>query len=119
MRIPPTQDEPPLRGFSVDVMPMEGKSRRNRGGVRLVFCRERHWPGESLRRVGCKRAVHRLQSTPEIEAYLDSQWRAHSLIYRASACGPAGLEEDLKTLGVAEAEIAATLRACEPFWKES
>jgi hypothetical protein len=102
------------RDFSVDVMPMEsrGKKARNTGGVRLVFAPERDWPSFSLARLGCKRTIYRLRSTPEMEAFRANSWRARSLIYAE----PRKLAADLATFGVSPRRIANIIDECAGYW---
>ena len=100
------------RDFAVDVMPMEGNSARNSGGVRLVLCPEKDWPSSTLARMGCKRVVYRLRSTPELEAVRASSWRARSFIYHA----PNDLAADLATFGVTDRRIDIILDECRPYW---
>lgn len=98
------------RDFDVVIMPQEGKSARNCGGVRLLPNKD--WPSASLARLGCQRVVFRFRSTPAIEEWRAASWRASSLIYRQLH----HLVADLAQFGVDASTIEACRRIAAPYF---
>lgn len=111
------QDDEITRNFDITIWTREGKSDRNKGGVALVF-RRQDWPTLTRRRLGLKKSIMSLKSTPEAEAFYNTSWRATSLHYDGSkpATSIPGLKNDLANLGYSQEIIADVVARVQPYF---